>query len=79
MEIIRQIVILLISFGFAGYLLSHVFYGIKNGQIHHSDSTKVCKKEEKPFMFWAIVTLFLLFSFISLWFGYRSLETLTIQ
>jgi hypothetical protein len=73
MEIIRQLLVLLVTISFSGFLLWHVAYGIKNGKIHHTDSTQIYSRKDNPLKFWALVILFMFFASASLWLDYRSL------
>ena len=55
MEIVKQIIIMIITISIASLLLWTVFDGIKHGKIHHTDSIETCSREKKPLMFWSLV------------------------
>jgi hypothetical protein len=46
-----------------------VIAGIRTGAIHHTNTTKVCKRAQNPIGFWALVILFtgFIFVFVTLW------------
>ena len=54
-----RLFIVTVVVGYLCWLLSKtVVDGIKTGAISHTDSTKKCKMESNPVMFWSLVILF---------------------
>jgi hypothetical protein len=44
--------------GLSWFLGKIVIDGIRTGSIRHTDSSKVCRRQEHPFGFWCLVALF---------------------
>lgn len=58
MQVIRIIVVTGVAGWLCWFLGKTVVDGIKSGAIHHTDSTKVCRRKTNPAGFWALVVLF---------------------
>ena len=74
MEILRQIIILLITVSASGFLLWHVVTGIKYGKIHYTRFNRICDRKEQPLFFWFLVILFLFFATVMLCVGIDALR-----
>ena len=57
-KILRLIIGSLVFGWLINHLLKTVWAGIKTGEIHHTDTKKICNKKKNPIGFWALVTLF---------------------
>lgn len=58
MQSFRIIVVSGIAGWLCWYLGQVVVKGVRTGAIHHTNSTKVCRKKDNPAGFWALVILF---------------------
>jgi hypothetical protein len=68
-EMFRIILVSLVAGWLSWFLGMTVLRGIRTGAIHHTDSTKVCRREKNPVGFWSLVALFsgMVIMFISAW------------
>jgi hypothetical protein len=58
MSIIRLIVACVVCGGLAFYLGHVIIYGLKTGQVRHTDSSGACRKSHNPVGYWLLILLF---------------------
>ncbi|MDD5704344.1 MAG: hypothetical protein PHR35_00345 [Kiritimatiellae bacterium] len=57
-QIIRLIVVTAVTGGLGWFLGKTVIQGVTTGAIRHTDSTRVCRRDQNPAVFWSLVVLF---------------------
>ena len=67
MHLLRLVLITLICWALAGFLLYQIFAGLKSGKIAHSATNQWCSRSKNAVGFWSLVLLFLGFASLALY------------
>lgn len=63
----------LVCWPLAGFLIHTVLMGLASGKIRHSTASRVCRRDDNPWGFWARVVLFSGIACLAAWAGLQLL------
>jgi hypothetical protein len=78
MQYLRITIIIAVCGGIASFLITHIYLGLKTGNVRHTDTIKFYSRETQPFRYWFVILLFTLITLLLFYVGWKALITALI-